>query len=117
VPPCRVSCLPSELTGAGLPAGIGPEVLPDKGFDGTWASEEHQIPERRQVGQSCPIDGSAGVERCVACRFFRGVESLDPVDGKFHGWKVFCIWPQEGRWTWQRPIPDTITAAFEASGE
>jgi hypothetical protein len=43
--------LPSELTGAGLPAGIGPEVLPDKGFDGTWASEEHQMPERRQVGQ------------------------------------------------------------------
>jgi len=75
------------------------------------------MPELRQVGQSCPIDGSAGVERCIACRFFRGVESLDPVDGKFHGWKVLCIWPQEGRWVWQRPIPDTITAAFEAFEE
>ena len=51
----------------------------------------------------------------MACRFFRGVMSVDPVDGKFHGWKVLCVWPQDGRWTWRRPIPDSFITAFETS--
>jgi hypothetical protein len=50
----------------------------------------------------------------MACRFFRGVTCLDPADGKFRGWKVHCIWPEDGRWTWRRPIPDTFTTAFDA---
>ena len=104
-----------RLTWAGLWADCRPNRRSDQGVDGTWIKGGHQMPELRQVGQRCPIDGSAGVERCIACRFFRGVESLDPVDGRFHGWKVLCIWPQEGRWTWQRPIPETITAAFGPS--
>jgi hypothetical protein len=75
------------------------------------------MPEFRQVGGRCPIEGGVGVMRCAECRFFRGVESLDPFDGRFHGWKVLCIWPQEGRWTWRRPIPDTIARAFGAAEE
>lgn len=74
----------------------------------------HHGVELRPVGGPCPIDGTAGTERCMACRFFRGVTCLDPADGKFRGWKVHCIWPEDGRWTWRRPIPDTFTTAFDA---
>ncbi len=74
--------------------------------------------ELRQVGQACPIDDAPlGLEGCIACRFFRGVYAIDPVDGKFHGWKVLCLWPNDGRWVWQRPIPDSFAAAFEERDE
>lgn len=76
------------------------------------------MPEWRQVGQHCPKnDAPLGTDVCTACRFFRGILGIDPADGKFHGWKVLCTWPQDGRWVWRRPIPDWFRSAFEPPEE
>jgi hypothetical protein len=63
----------------------------------------------RPTGTRCPLDeGTASMEKCMPCRFFRGASSppREP-------WKMLCNWPRNGSDVEMPEVPQAFREAFD----
>lgn len=69
----------------------------------TWRTEGERCPD-----EQARIAAEANMDRCEACRYFRGAS----LSSGHREWRVCCNWPRDGSFMAETPLPQYIRDAW-----